>query len=203
MKTVKLGKLNVEQYVAEKPVGIRSDGTLIYPTDLMKRSAAPSLGLAMASKDNKIKLALARIKLEPDFELGVLDSGGKYSKKDVIKHINDQTVLGMQLVNMEVQYAEHFSNQMMGKELMDELSAITDKISSVAKSVVDAIPKEWLTVPKVLWPIFKNKVLFCENTTDGVTTPAANYRIANVHPVFAAKGFEDKVKGVWNKFHKP
>lgn len=184
MKKVKLANLTVPDYVLNKPVGIHNDGTLISAKELVAKTAAPAFGLALMSKENKAKLALARLKAEPDFEIGILDNGGKYTKADVLTHIQNQTPLGLQFADIEVKYAEFFANQLLGKGALD-VPNVNAKI--LAQPV---LPADWKLIPKILWPHFKSKVVFCENTTNNVTTPAANYRIANVHPVFAAKGFE-------------
>ena len=185
MKTVQLGRMKVADYVVEKPVGIRPNGQLIYPSDLLGRKEPPSFGMALASTENKNKLATERLKLEPDFDFGVLDNGGKYSKADVLRHIQTQTPLGQQFVNIEVNYAEYFANQLLGNIPITSAA----KVSSQSEKL-PGIPNDWKAVSKTHWRFYQTKVLFCENTTDAVTTPAANYRIANVHPVFAARGFD-------------
>jgi hypothetical protein len=192
MKQVKLGKFSLPDFAAEKPVGIRGNGQLIYPSELLQKKAAPSFGTALASPANKTKLAQARLKLEPDFEFGVINKVGRYTKKEVLKHIEDQTSLGRQFTDIEVNYAEYFTQQLLGNV---PLSGTISPVKAV--SAIPVIPADWRWIPKPWWRFFKSRVLFCENTTDSVTTPAANYRIANVHPVFVSKGFEVIViKGV-------
>lgn len=185
MKTVKLGKFALPDYAAEKPLMIRGSGELIYPSDLLKKKQAPSFGVSLASPENKAKLATARLKLEPDFFYGVINKVGKYSKAEVLKHIQDQTSLGLQFTDIEVNYAEYFANQLLGN-----LPKVPPKLQISPIEKLPAIPSDWRWIPQGYWKFFRTRVVFCENTTDGVTTPAANYRIANVHPVFAAKGFE-------------
>jgi hypothetical protein len=184
MKTVKLGRLTVPAYAAEKPVMIRSSGQLIYASDLLRKTKAPEFGLTLASPENKAKLAIERLKLEPDLVLGVLSHNGKYTKAEVLKHVREQTALGRQFTDIEVKYAEFFANQLLGRQ---PKAAARLKVSAVERPVMRA---DWKWLPRQYWRLFRSRVVFCENTTDGVTTPAANYRIANVHPVFAAKGFE-------------
>ncbi|MBS1643990.1 MAG: hypothetical protein JST36_03055 [Bacteroidetes bacterium] len=192
MANVKLGKITVKDFVAEKPIGVRGDGTLLYPKELLSKKEAPSMGLELKRPELKIKLALSRLKAEPDFKFGVLDKVGAYSKAEVLQHIENQTPIGKQFMDIEVQYAEYFANQLMGKPEKLILPTISRKL--IKDPVVAA---DWRAIPKAKWPFFKSKVLFCENTTDSVTNQAATYRIANVHPVFAAKGFQVEVlKGV-------
>ena len=185
MKYVKLGKFSLPDYASEKPISIRGNGQLIYAEDLLKKKQPPSFGLALAAPENKTKLALERIRLEPDFEFGVINKVGKYNKQEVMKHIKDQTSLGLQFTDIEVQYAEYFTNQLLGK------IAIPSKVVPAVRPIdkFPPIPADWRWVPRPRWRGFQTSVLFCENTTDAVTTPAANYRIANVHPVFATRGF--------------
>lgn len=185
MKKVKLGKFRVPDYAADKPVMIRSNGQLIYPSDLLKKTKAPAFGVALATPENKTKLALERLKVEPDFEFGVISRNGKYTKAEVLKHVQDQTTLGLQFTDIEVNYAEYFANQLLG-----HLPKIPPKLVVPAAPAMPAIPSDWKWVTRPYWRFFRTRVLFCENTTDGVTTPAANWRIANVHSVFAAKGFD-------------
>jgi hypothetical protein len=185
MKKVKLGKFSVPDYAADKPVMIRSNGQLIYPSDLLKKTKAPAFGVALATPENKTKLALERLKVEPDFTFGVISRNGKYTKAEVLKHVQDQTTLGLQFADIEVNYAEYFANQLLG-----HLPKIPPKLKISATPAMPAIPNDWKWVQKGYWKYFKTRALFCENTTDGVTTPAANYRIANVHSVFAARGFD-------------
>jgi hypothetical protein len=186
MKTVKLGRFTLPDYAAEKPVGIRSSGQLIYAKDLLENKVAPSFGLALAPKENKTKLALERIKLEPDFEFGVMSRPGKYSKNEVLKHIEDQTSLGLVFTDIEVNYAEYFTQQLLGNIAIPKVLSLKEK----ADLALPKIPAEWKWLPKAYWRFLKARVLFCENTTDGVTSQAAQYRIANVHKAFANRGFE-------------
>jgi hypothetical protein len=184
MKTVKLGKFTVLEYVAAKPLMIRGNGELVYASALLKKTQPPHFGVALASPENKAKLATARLILEPDFTFGVINKVGEYSKADVLKHIQDQTSLGQQFTDIEVNYAEYFANQLLGNLPMTPPRL---KVAIVKEATI--LP-DWKWLPKIHWRFFRTRVVFCENTTDGVTTPAANYRIANVHPVFAARGFE-------------
>jgi hypothetical protein len=99
--------------------------------------------------------------------------------------------LGVQFTNIEVNYAEFFKQQLLGKAPLSEGKTVA-KLGKAAKTskAAPVIPADWKWIPKSKWGFFKSRVLFCENTTDSVTTPAATYRIKNVHPVFASKGFE-------------
>ncbi|HTN46214.1 MAG TPA: hypothetical protein VL098_07680 [Flavipsychrobacter sp.] len=184
MTTVKLGKLNLPKFAAEKAIGVRGDGTLMYAQEVISGKTPPKFGLELTSADNKAKLAIQRIKQEPDLKIGVINEG-LYTKAEIISHIENQTALGKQIADAEAQYAEFLLNQMLGKTPL-----LTAKFAMPKAEILPAIPAEWKAIPKVQWKLFNNKVLFCENTTDSVTNQAAMYRIANVHPVFANRGFE-------------
>ena len=186
MADVKLGKFTMADYAAEKPVGIGSTGELIYPKDLLKKKSAPMMfSAAMAAPDNRIKLALARLDLEPDFEIVIFGSDFKYTKDDLIKHIKDQTSMGMQFMDMEVNYSSHFSQQLMGTLPILKSMPVIKPVNTKPE-----VPANLQGLPPSQLGIFKARVLFCENTTDPIIAPAANYRIQNVHPVFVKRGFE-------------
>ncbi|RAI93954.1 hypothetical protein [Algoriphagus yeomjeoni] len=184
MKTVKLGKLTLPDFAAEKAIGVRGNGSLMYAKEVVSGRIPPKFGLDLTSEDNKAKLAIQRIKLEPDLKIGVINAG-IYSKAEVISHIEKQTSFGKQIADAEVKYAEYMMNQMLGKIPVASLRFVMPKAEALP-----TIPKEWKIIPKAQWKLFSNKVLFCENTTDSVTNEVANYRINNVHPVFENRGFE-------------
>lgn len=74
--------------------------------------------------------------------------------------------------------------------MLGKTPLLPTKFTMPRAEILPTVPIEWKVIPKARWHLFKNKVLFCENTTDSVTNQAAMYRIANVHPVFASRGFE-------------
>ncbi|MBD8083336.1 hypothetical protein [Chryseobacterium caseinilyticum] len=184
MSTVKLGKLTLPQFAAEKPIGVRGDGTLMYAKEIIAGKTPPKFGLDLTSFQNKAKLAIARIKMESDLKIGVI-SEGIYNQREIISHIENQTSLGKQIADAEIKYSEFLLNQMLGKTAL-----LSDRFVMPKEIALPAVPAEWKIIPKAKWISFRNKVLFCENTTDSVTNQAALYRINNVHPVFANRGFE-------------
>lgn len=193
MGTVKLGKLSLPQFAAEKAVGVRGDGTLMFAQEIISGKTPPKFGLDLTSNDNKAKLAIQRIKLEPDLKIGVIGEG-TYNRAEIISHIENQTSLGLQIADAEVKYAEFLLNQMLGK-----IPVAATRFVMPKAELMPTIPTEWKVIPKARWNLFTNKVLFCENTTDSVTNEAAMYRINNVHPVFASRGFQViKLDGVNN-----
>lgn len=184
MKTVKLGKLTLPEFAAEKAIGVRGDGLLMYAKEVLSGRVPPKFGLDLTSLANKAKLAIQRIKLEPDLKIGVINAG-IYSKAEIISHIENQTSFGRQIADAEVKYAEYMLNQMLGKISVAPLRFVMPK-----PEALPTIPNEWKIIPKAKWNLFSNKVLFCENTTDSVTSEVATYRQNNVHPVFESRGFE-------------
>lgn len=193
-RSTKVGRFSLPAFAAEKPVGIRRNGELIYAQDLLKSNAAPIFGMTLMPDEHKAKLAIERLKLEPDFTFGILQVGA-YSKKEILSHVAQMTPLGKQVADIEVRYAEFFCNQLMGKDPMSfsmpaakapaRKTAAQTKISKATTNAQNWAGK----MPKEVQKFLKSSVLFCENTTDHLTGPAAQYRIKNVHPVFASKGF--------------
>lgn len=177
---MKIGMLQFKEYAAKKPVALSVKGELLGPREAM---SAPSLAvgsLHTLGTDDQLKLALARYKMEPDFKLAIVGVG-ILTKGEVIEHLKAQTDFGQEALQAEMQSC-------------NELLALL----AVAK-----LPS-WPTLPKPpvhKWPDWKppvkrcfslklrNQALFCECTTDPVTTPFANYRMANVHPQFNNRGF--------------
>jgi hypothetical protein len=102
------------------------------------------------------------------------------TKDEAIDHIKKQDDFGKELLEAEIGYCN---------ELLGEL-ARAKKLPwpKIPKKVIPKKP-DWRRVKKCLWFKVKNRVLFCENTTDGVTKPFADYRMRYVHPVFAKMGF--------------
>jgi len=184
MNTIKIGKLTLPEFAAEKAIGVRSDGSLMYAKEVVSGKMPPKFGMDLTSFNNKARLAIQRIKLEPELKIGVINAG-IYSKAEIISHIENQTSFGKQIADAEVKYAEFLLNQMLGK-----ISVAPTKFVMPKAEALPTIPTEWKIIPKNKWKLFSNKVLFCENTTDSVTSEVATYRQNNVHPVFESRGFE-------------
>lgn len=184
MKTVKLGKVTMAQFAAEKPIAVRSTGELVYAQDILSGKSAPKFGMALSNPENKIKLAVGRLELEPDFTTGVLNNGS-YTKKQILSHVENQTTLGKQIADMESKYAEYLLNQILGNT-----PVAFAKPTQIKATPLPKIPDVWRWVPSNRWHLFANTVIFCENTTDSVTQEAATYRKNNVHPVFTKQGYK-------------
>lgn len=176
---MKIGKLNFKPYAAQKPLTL-SMGKFLSAQDVAKQPPVRLGSLLALSTSDKLKLTLERYRLEPDFKLGIIGVG-ILTKKEVVEHIKKQTDFGRVALNAEIGYCN---------ELMSTLTARRPvpwpKVES--KASVRGVPAyKW--VKKCIWLRLRTRALFCENTTDDVTTPFANYRMRNVHPVFARRGF--------------
>ncbi|MHC4424682.1 MAG: hypothetical protein ACYSYV_01150 [Planctomycetota bacterium] len=181
-RTVSVGRLKVKAYAAEKPVALGARGRFVTLAEAVKQPSALSSAASLASleDDDQAKLVIERNRLEPDFTLGVIGQEN-IRKRDLLDHIKQRTPLG----NMAIQA---------------ELNYVADLVSQVARPARPVwprvppvkpvpIPPKWRRVPKQWWRFLRTCVLFCENTTDGVTKYAATYRKKYVHPVFKKRGF--------------
>ncbi|MBP7052467.1 MAG: hypothetical protein KBE65_15755 [Phycisphaerae bacterium] len=176
---MKIGKLEFKGYAAKKPLMVSSTGAFLTAADVLSQ---PSLGRASTlalSPTSQVDLAVARYALEPDFNLGVIGKG-LYSKDDIIDHLKKQTDFGQEVLQAEMKYCTDLLFTLGPQGVTSE--------PKIPKEPVRKVP-DWKPVKKCIWIKLKTRALFCENTTDGVTAPFAQYRIANVHPVFKKRGF--------------
>jgi hypothetical protein len=176
---MKIGKLTFKDYAAKKPIMVSPSGKFV---TIKEVSATPTLqfgSLHTLSNESKVKLTLERYKCEPDFKLGIFEQG-IMTKAEILKNIQDETPFGKLAVQVEMQYCN---------ELV--LSLKKASLPAFPKLPDRPLPKvpDWRQIKRCFWFRVKNIALFCENTTDSVTGPFALYRIANVHNVFAARGF--------------
>jgi hypothetical protein len=178
-KNMKIGKMEFRDYAAKKPLGISPTGEFITARGII---AAPSLGagsMHALSNAEKVKLTLERYRLEPDFRLGIF-GGGVVTKAELMQHVESQTDFGHQVVNVEMDYCNELIAALGSAQLTDW--------PKIPKAKILPGPP-WHPVKKCILLKVHSVALFCENTTDAVTAPFANYRIAHVHPAFAARGF--------------
>jgi len=176
---MKIGSLQFKPFAAKKPLMITPDSKFL---SVQQVAAAPSLGrgsLSTLDEKLRIKLAVKRYSLEPDFKLGIIGMG-ILSRNEIISEIKNKTDFGKLATEVEMGYCD---------ELAGSLGA--RKIPSWPKVPMKRIPKWpwWKPIKKCIRLRLINRALFCENTTDNVTTPIAKWRIKNVHPRFAARGF--------------
>ncbi len=162
-----------------KPLGYSQTGEFLTAKELFARpSDAPGSLLAL-TKEEQIKLAVARYSLEPDFKLGIIGAG-LLTRDEIIDHIQRQDQFGQMALEAEMGYCGNLISEL-------HISKIPKK-PSIPKKRIPVTP-DWKIIRRCLNLKLKTRALFCENTTDAVTTPFANYRIAHVHPAFAARGF--------------
>lgn len=178
---VKVGKLSLKPYAAEKPVAITAAGKMLKLADV---HAKPSLALGSLHSldmDLQVKLATERTRMEPDFTLGIFNIGN-LTKQEILDNVEAKTELGLEIVRAEMAYCN---------ELLQTVSSSTELATwpQIAESKAPPIPKDWEWVPEKYRRFVRSIALFCENSTDSITKYAADYRIKHVHSVFKAKGF--------------
>ena len=177
---MKLGKLNFKNYAARKPISMSPAGKMLTAKEIL---AEPSLRLGSVlalDKEQQVDLAIKRYSLEPDFRLGIIGVG-ILTKKEIMDHIKRQDEFGQVALQAEMGYCN---------ELVANLRVTKLPTWPVVPNPPIPGGPDWKPVkPRCVIFRLKNRALFCENTTDSVTKPFANYRIANVHPKFTARGF--------------
>jgi hypothetical protein len=177
---MKIGKLEFKDYAAKKPLGVGPEGKFLTAADLAGK-ATLSLGSMHRVKPALQKqLTLERYKLEPEFKLGRV-AHGVLTKAEIMDNIENDTEFGQLAVRVEMGYCN---------ELIAALGAGGGPVVWPKQVVIPIKPgPDWRPVKRCILLRLQTRALFCENTTDSVTAPIAAYHIANVHPVFAARGF--------------
>ncbi|MBN1902057.1 hypothetical protein JW926_12105 [Candidatus Sumerlaeota bacterium] len=176
---MKIGKLNFKDYAAQKPIAVLPSGKFISVRDFISQ---PSLCLgSLFALDNNLQLdlALKRYEMEPDFELGIIDIGA-FTKNEIINHIRNQSELGRMALRAEIAYCNELMASLVGKKIPSS--------PKMPKPIIPKIP-DWKPVKKCLIMRLPTRAVFCENTTDPVTTPFTYYRKKYVHPEFRKRGF--------------
>jgi len=176
---MKIGNLEFKSFAVKKPLMITPAGDFV---SVQQVADVPSLGMGSLftlDEDLQVELATKRYSMEPDFKLGIVGLG-IYSRDDVIDEIKKKTELGKLATRVEMGYCGELAASLRAK-----------KVPSWPKAPRKAVPKQpwWKPIQKCIRLRVRNRALFCENTTDNVTTPIAMWRIANVHPQFASRGF--------------
>lgn len=176
---MKIGSLQFKSFAAKKPLMMTPDGAIV---TVQQVADAPSLGMGSLftlNEDLQVKLAVKRYSLEPDFKLGIIGQG-LYSRSEIIDNIKKRTDFGRLATRAEMGYCNELAASLRVR-----------KVPSWPKAPLKRIPKwpPWRPIRRCIRLRLRNRALFCENTTDNVTTPIANWRIANVHPKFANRGF--------------
>ncbi len=183
---MKIANLDFKDYAVQKPVSISETGRFVSVNEVVAQPSLSLISLYSLGFDLQLKLALERYRLEPDFKLGVVGVG-IFSKEEVLEHLEQQTEFGKSLLAAEMGYLNEFL-----------ASLPTAKVQSWPEipgpTKVEPFPwKEWPPFQRkkpCIWVKMQTRAVFCENTTDIVTTPFANYRKRHVHPVFNTVGFK-------------
>ncbi len=176
---MKIGNLEFRDYAARKPVTVTPTGEFLTAREIAEQPVLGLGSLFTLDADQQVKLALARYALEPDFKLAIMGVG-LLTKDEVIEEIQRQSAFGQLAVRAEMGYCN---------TLIAELGAeVVPDWPKVPKPPFPPIPN-WRYQKRCIWLKLTNRVLFCENTTDSVTSPFAAYRIANVHKAFKDQGF--------------
>lgn len=176
---VKIGKLDFSTIAMKKPLLISSEGKFI---SVAQAAETPSLSrgsLFSLSEDLQAKLTLERYSLEPDFNLGIVGTG-LYTRQDVMEHIRNRTEFGRLAIRAEMGYCNELASAIQSRSLPAWPKPTFKPVKEF---------EWWKPVQKCIHLLLKNRALFCENTTDSVAAPIANWRINNIHPVFTQQGF--------------
>jgi hypothetical protein len=175
---MKIGELDFKDFASEKPLYVSSSGKFLTAKDIIAEPSATLGSLLTLSKDDQVKLVIERYKLEPDFKLGIIGVG-LLTKDEIISHIKNQDAFGQTALEAEIDYCGELISTLLTKPRVEP---------KVPVKPIPVVP-DWKEVKKCIYIKLRSRALFCENTTDGVTSPFAAYRAANVHPVFTKRGF--------------
>ncbi len=176
---MKIGALEFKEYAARKPITTSPTGQFVTASEVLANRSLSLGSLFTLDTETQVRLAVERYALEPDFRLGVMGMG-VYTKAEIMEHLRMQSAFGQLVLRAEMGYCS---------ELMAALTAPSFPAWPAIPD--DAVPTapDWRGLNRCFWIKVPTRALFCENTTDNVTTPIANYRIANVHPAFQKRGF--------------
>jgi hypothetical protein len=177
---MKIGNLEFKDFAAKKPLTMTSAGKFVTASEVLK---TPSLSLGSVftlSFNQQKKLTLDRYEIEPDFKLGIIGVG-ILTKNEVIDEIHKESDFGRQAIQAEMGYCN---------SLLSDLATRRRPIPwpDVPVKPVPEYP-HWKPIRKCFYFYLRTRVLFCENTTDNVTRPFAEYRMKHVHPIFRKRGF--------------
>lgn len=176
---MKIGPLTFQQFAARKPLTLDQAHNPVTAQQIVADHALAKLLPTRLAKEQQVRLTLDRLALEPEFKYGNLN-GDVYSKGDVIRHVKEQTDLGRSVVQTEMTYCDELIAGVLAKK---KPRAVTFRKPGIARELLPRLIKRCFWIP------IHNRALFCECTTDGTCEPFATWRIANIHPAFAARGF--------------
>lgn len=177
---MKIGPLEFKAFAAKKPLTLTQDqAAYLTASEVAADAARPRSLPTKLPLAQQVQLTVDRLALEPEFRYGNLN-GDVYTKDELIHHVQERTKLGLHVVRTEMAYCD---------ELIAGVLAPTKPKAARRRrraAVKELAPR---LIKKCFWFPLHNRVVFCECTTDGTTQPFADWRIANVHPAFAARGF--------------
>jgi hypothetical protein len=177
---MQIGNLQIKDHLVQKPLSITPGGKFITAEEIL---AQPVLGLGslFTLDDNlQVELAVERYGFEPELRLGVIGAG-VYTRDEIVAELKAQTPFGREVLRAEMYYCNILTASLLAGDS-------APKWPDVPRPIEPTFP-DWKKVKRCIWLKITNRVIFCENTTDRVTTPFANYRVAHVHPAFQARGF--------------
>lgn len=172
-------KLVLKEYAKKKPLAVAPDGTFLTAAELAGAESLQLGSLHVLTGEVQLKLAVERYALEPDFKLGIIGRG-VLTRDEIIDEMKRKTPFGELAVRVEMGYCNALIAALPG--------GIVPPWPKMPKPPIPKGPY-WKPIKKCIMLRVHNRALFCENTTDPVTTPIANHRIATVHPVFQTRGF--------------
>ena len=180
----KIANLEFEDYAAEKPVSVAADGTFLTASEVVDQPSLTLSSLFTLDTGLQVRLAVERYALEPDFTLGIIGVG-LVTKDEAIDSLRQQDEFGQLALRVEMGYLNSFLSTL-------STATVTSPPEMPSPPTEEVLWKKWppwkRRKPCISFRL-PTRALFCEDTTDPVTTPFANYRMAKVHPEFQARGF--------------
>jgi len=178
---MKIGNLEFKDYAAQKPLTVSPSGDFLTASEVVSQPTLSLGSVFTLDTDQQLKVAVKRYEYEPpELKIGVIGAG-LFTRDEVIEQLNAQTDFGKLALRAEMGYVNELTSELMAGASLPSWPSIPDS----------AIPDkpDWRRRKRCIWLKLPRRALFCEDTKDPVTTPFANYRMANVHPVFQNRGF--------------
>ncbi len=163
-----------------KPLGLDSAGQTLTHADIVDRKA-PMTALASLDFGERKKLVLQRNDMEDNFEIEML-GGSRLDRRKLMKEIDAESEVGKWYVQAEISYLIDLNAKLEGQFSAEGILP--------PKFTPRDDPRKYKWVhPDYRKYILRRSAVFTESDHDGITTSGSDYRKANVHPQFSAKGF--------------
>lgn len=173
-------KLKLNKAERKKPLGVGLEGQLLAYADVVERKT-PMTSLATLDYTARKRLVLDRTQMEDDFDIERL-GGARLNKRQLMSEIETGSEVGEWYVDAEISYLIDLQAKIAG-----EFSAEGRLLPRYSRRV-DPSTYQW--VPREFRPyMLRRTAVFTESDHDSITTSGSNFRKANVHPRFVAKGF--------------